>query len=94
MGLLNQHELKSRRLVDGIAGIFSGGMLKIIASSQYPLFCRNKTHAMNEARRWLDNALSVCWNEIKEGRRINAIKELRDAKDIIEFICNNFTPRG
>lgn len=42
---------------------------------------------------------------IKEGRRINAIKELRslpedgtislrDAKDIIEFICNNFTLRS
>jgi len=41
---------------------------------------------------------------IKEGRRINAIKELRslpenetislrDSKDIIEFICNNFNPK-
>lgn len=41
---------------------------------------------------------------IKEGKRINAIKELRslpedgtiglrDAKDIIEFICNNFNPK-
>lgn len=42
---------------------------------------------------------------IKKGQRINAIKELRslpennetislrDSKDIIEFICNNFNPK-
>lgn len=60
------------------------------------------TYARANFRR--HNILDQVLIHIKEGRRINAIKELRqlpegdvlglrDAKDIIEFICNNFNPK-